>query len=384
MSPTSPLGAAGALAIALLTVSLLQRRFGAPPPARGFTTLDGLRGYAAFLVYIHHAAIWYFFARSDVWQLPPSRLYVHFGQSSVAIFFMITGLLFWSKLIAGRTRPLDWRRLYVSRVLRLAPLFVFLVAVLWIVALALSGFRLRVSIPRAALDTLHWLSFTTTGMPNLNLAPTALIAGPAWSLPYEWWFYLSLPLAGVLLGARPPRGWLTIGLIGVAGGAWWISQRGSWPIAASFLGGLVTAFLVTRPRLRALARHPAASIVCLAALVASSRFSTPFAPAPLLLLSAAFAIVACGNTLFGTLEWAVARGLGDMGYSVYLLHGLVLFTAFAVVLGPARTAAMSPLAHWATIWACTPMVVALSFATFRLIEAPAMSSVYRVNALMAP
>ena len=72
-------------------------------------------------------------------------------------------------------------------------------------------FRLRVTTPRAVLDTLHWLSFTITAMPNLNLTPTPLIAGQAWSLPYEWWFYLSLPLAGALLGTRSGRGWLIVG-----------------------------------------------------------------------------------------------------------------------------------------------------------------------------
>jgi hypothetical protein len=74
MSATGPLGAISALAIALLTVYLLQQRFGIPPPPRRFATLDGLRGYAAFLVFLHHTAIWYFFARTGTWALPPSRL----------------------------------------------------------------------------------------------------------------------------------------------------------------------------------------------------------------------------------------------------------------------------------------------------------------------
>src|SRR3954471_22506503 len=384
MSPTSPLGAAGALAIALLTVSLLQRRFAAPPLRRRFATLDGLRGYAAFLVYIHHSTIWYFFARSEVWQLPSSRLFVHFGQSSVAIFFMITGLLFWSKLIDGRTAPIDWRRLYVSRVLRLAPLFLLLIAVFWIVALAVNGFRLRVSVPRAALDTLHWMSFTITAMPNLNLAPTVVIAASAWSLPYEWWFYLSLPMAGLLLGTRSGRGWLMLGAIGTAAAVWWISARGGWPIAAAFLGGIASAFLVRHRDARRVAQHPAASILFLALLAGLTRFSTAFALVPLLLLSALFAIVACGNTLFGALEWPAARGLGDMGYSVYLLHGLVLFAAFRFVFDAAGAARLSAAQHWLVIWACTPIVVALSFVTFRIVEAPAMARVDRVNTLMAP
>ena len=382
MSATSPLGALGALPIALLTVYLLQQRFGAPPPPRRFATLDGLRGYAALLVYLHHTAIWFFFARTGVWALPPTRLYIHFGQSSVAIFFMITGLLFWSKLIDGRTRPVDWARLYVSRMLRLTPLFVFTVVLLWMTALATTGLRLRVSAPRAILQTLQWLTFTAAGMPDLNRAPTSLIGGPAWSLPYEWWFYLSLPLAALLMHLRPSRGWVGLGLAGTLGGVWWISGRAGWPVAAAFLGGIASSFLVRQPTPCSAARHWAASVVCIAALAGVTRFPTAFAPAPLLLLSLAFAIVACGNTLFGVLEWRTARGLGEMGYSIYLLHGIMLFVVFALGLGPAETAALSPATHWLVVYACVPVLIVLSYTTFRLIEAPAMASVDRVHALL--
>jgi peptidoglycan/LPS O-acetylase OafA/YrhL len=384
MSATSPLGAAGALGLALLTVFLLQRRFGAPPPARPFSTLDGLRGYAAFFVFLHHAAAWHVFARTGVWAVPPTRLYTHFGQSSVAVFFMITGFLFWSKLIDGRARPIDWRRLYVSRVLRLAPLFVVFVALLWAIALALSDLRLRVSAPRAVLQTLQWLTFTVAGMPDLNHAPTAIVGGAAWSLPYEWWFYFSLPLAGRLLALRPARVWVILGVAGTAAGGWWITSRGGWLNAAAFLGGIASAYLVRRPGACAAARHPAASIVCLGALVAVTRFDSAFAPAPLLLLSLAFAVIVCGNSLFGALEWPAVRGLGDMGYSVYLLHGLVLFAAFGLLLGPAQSAALSTAGHWLVVDVCAVVVTLVSYTTFRVIEAPAMRSVDRVNALMAP
>jgi peptidoglycan/LPS O-acetylase OafA/YrhL len=382
MSATSPLAALGGLMIALGTVFLLQRCFGAPP-VRRFSTLDGLRGYAAFLVYLQHGAAWYVFARTGVWAAPATRLYVHFGRSSVAIFFMITGFLFWSKLIDRPTRPLDWRRLYVSRVLRLAPLFIVFVAGLWAIALVTSGPRLRVSGARAALQTVQWLTFTTAGMPNLNLAPTSIIGGAAWSLPYEWWFYLALPLGAVLMGLRLERPWLAVGIAGALGGAWWISSASGWPIAAAFLGGIAAAFLARRPAMCRAAGRPAASIIAIAALVAVTRFPGVATPAPLLLLSLAFGIIACGNTLFGVLAWPAARGLGEMGYSIYLLHGLVLFTIFGLILGPDRAAALSVTGHWMVVYSCVPLVAVLSFATFRLIEAPAMASVDRVTALVS-
>jgi peptidoglycan/LPS O-acetylase OafA/YrhL len=385
MSATSPLGALGALAIALLTVVLLQQRFGAPPAeSRRFSSLDGLRGFAAFLVYLHHSAAWYVFARTGVWAVPATRLYAHFGRSSVAIFFMITGFLFWSKLIDGRARPIDWRRLYRSRVLRLAPLFVVFVALLWASALATSGLRLRESAARAALQTIQWLTFTIAGMPDLNFAPTSIIGGAAWSLPYEWWFYLTLPVGAVLMRLRLAAGWLALGVAGMIGGVWWISSAGSWPVVAAFLGGIAAAFLVGRPAVCRAARHPAASVIGIAAIAAVTRFPNVATPAPLLLLSLAFAIITCGNTMFGVLVWPAARGLGEMGYSVYLLHGLVLFAVFGLILGTDRTAALSLAGHWLVVYACVPLVVVVSYTTFRLIEAPAMASVDRANALMAP
>jgi peptidoglycan/LPS O-acetylase OafA/YrhL len=383
MSVASPLAAAGALAVALLTVALLQRRFGAPPPSRRFATLDGLRGYAAFLVFIGHSSTWYVYAHTGRASTYPSRLFLHFGESSVVIFFMITGLLFWSKLIDGRARPVDWRRLYVSRVLRLAPLFVFLVALLWIIGFASTGVRLRVSAPRAVLQTLQWLTFTIAGMPDINRGPSAIMGGPAWSLPYEWWFYLSLPVAGLLVGPRPPRAWIALGAAGTLGGAWWISAHAGWPIAAAFLGGIACAFIARQPRICAAARHPAAAVICLAALAADTRFATPFELAPTLLLSLAFAIIACGNSLFGILEWRPARGLGEMGYSVYLLHAVLLYVVFALILGTDGTAALSGTGYWAVVYACGAAVVVISFVTFRVIEAPAMASVDRVSARLA-
>ena len=384
MSATSPVGAAGALGLALLTMALLQRRFGAPPPLRRFATLDGLRGYAAFLVFVHHAAIWHVFARTGEWVLPPTRLYVHFGQSSVAIFFMITGLLFWSKLIDGRLRPVDWRRLYLSRVLRLTPLFVVLVILLWMVGLAVTGPRLRVSAPRAALQTVQWLTFTIAGMPNINRSPSMVIGSPAWSLPYEWWFYLSLPLAGLLVGLRPSVTWLSLAAAGTLGGVWWISSHAGWPIAAAFLGGIVCAFVMRQPRICAAARHPAAAFVCLAALAADTRFTTAFAPMPIMLLSVAFGIIACGNSLFGVLEWRAARGLGEIGYSIYLLHSVALYVTFGLILGAERTVALSMAEYWAVVYACGVAVVMISFVTFRVIEAPAMASVDRVSRWWGP
>ena len=68
-----------------------------------------------------------------------------------------------------------------------------------------------------------------------------------------------------------------------------------------------------------------------------------------------------------------SRTLGDMAYSIYLVHGLVLSVTFRWWLGPANAAAFSPAAHWALIVGGTPVLVLLCRASFLAIERPAMA-----------
>ncbi|EON2365503.1 acyltransferase family protein, partial [Shigella flexneri] len=76
--------------------------------------IDGMRGFLAIFVLIHHAAIWNGYLSSGVWEAPSSNLLANLGQVGVSFFFMITGYLFFSKIISGDQ---DWTRLYVSRLL---------------------------------------------------------------------------------------------------------------------------------------------------------------------------------------------------------------------------------------------------------------------------
>ena len=63
--------------------------------------IDGLRGFLGVSVFIHHTVVTWFFLHGYPWQPPPSRLMLHLGQTSVALFFMITAFLFWGRV----TRP---------------------------------------------------------------------------------------------------------------------------------------------------------------------------------------------------------------------------------------------------------------------------------------
>src|SRR3990167_3188135 len=178
MDPVSSLPAIAALFVAIMVTYLIYRCFGAPPDQRRFASIDGLRGYLAFFVFLHHSSIWYFYLRQGQWRIPPSNLYTHFGQSSVAFFFMVTGFLFFSKLIDGKTRGVDWGKLFISRFLRLVPLYLFVMLLLFSVIALLSNGVLNEPLPKLIKGVIRWLGFTILGAPNLNgIDHTSTIVG---------------------------------------------------------------------------------------------------------------------------------------------------------------------------------------------------------------
>lgn len=378
MSPVSPLPAIGSLLVAFATSFLLVKKFGAPPDQGRFASIDGLRGYLAFFVFLHHSCIWYFYLRTGKWEVPPSNLYTHFGQSSVALFFMITGFLFFSKLIEGRKKGIDWGKLFVSRFLRLAPLYFFVVFLLFLVVVILSDGILNEPVPMLLKKMMRWLGFTILGEPDLNgIAHTSrIIAGVTWSLPYEWLFYLSLPLLALTVGVTPPRPFIALGIaIFIYFGLWHPKIY-----YLSFLGGIMASFLVRSDRFRNFAVRRVSSFVVIGCVgVAVAAFPSAYETLPLFLLAVAFALIASGNSLFGLLVSPVSRTLGEYAYGIYLLHGITLFTIFTFVLGLPESRALSPVSHWLVVVGITPFLIFICFLTFRFIERPSMQSTTRVT-----
>jgi len=374
LSAFNPIFAMGTLVIAVLTAAVIAYLSPIPAPKR-YGSLDGLRGVLALFVMIGHAAIWRGYAITGEWQLPPSRFYSHLGPTSVTFFFMVTAFLFGSKLLEARPGALDWTRMYVSRALRLIPLYLLFVFLLTFAALASSSFVLRESPLRFDLNVIHWLAFTMFDMPAVNRLGMAMIGGQAWSLPYEWWFYLALPMMAVFIGRRDqPRGIVIASALAAAAAAMWITSRNGWPNAVAFLGGWLAAVLMRGPHSQRVAARWWSSIIALIVLAYVAR--TPLASQYWLaiLLSIPFLIIAGGNSVFGVLTSAPLRVLGEISYSLYLLHGIGLYIAFSLV-GSATTAQLTPAGHWLVVFAATPVIVILCRFTYRTIEAPAIAAV---------
>ncbi|MBK1839641.1 acyltransferase family protein [Azospirillum sp. YIM B02556] len=107
-----------------------------------YAAIDGMRGLLAYAVFIHHGVITWQYLHSGLWALPPSRLYTHLGQSSVALFFMVTAFLFWDKLLKAGP-GMDWREFVSSRFYRVYPVYAVAVVLTVVLTLAATGFELR-------------------------------------------------------------------------------------------------------------------------------------------------------------------------------------------------------------------------------------------------
>lgn len=383
MSSVSPVFAAVGLLLAFAVMLAMSRTLAIRFAASRVLSIDGLRGYLGFAVFLHHGAIWFFYLRTGVWALPPSRLYTHLGQSAVALFFMITGFLFYAKLLKARGQPTNWPRLYLGRFFRLAPLYGVAIGALLAVVAMLSNGALAQPWPALVADVGRWLGFTLLGAPDLNgVARTALIlAGVTWTLPYEWLFYALLPLLALSTGGRPGSAaesavwsawpWLLMGV-----GALLLSAPLglSWRFLAAFAGGMAAAVVQRSSAMRAAASSPWASVVVLgcAALVVG-RYDTAYSAAPLALLTLAFSLVASGASLFGLFTSNPSRLLGELTYGIYLLHGLLLFVLFRFVIGFKAAAQLSAEAHWAAVLACVPLLLGTTFLTFQYVEQPAIA-----------
>src|SRR5690242_20657357 len=97
-----------AAAVALAALAQRMRITALPDAARRIGCIDGLRGYLALGVMVHHFVIWLGVLAGLPWRPPTLALFTNLGQGAVTLFFMVTGALFYGKILGG-LRGVDWR-----------------------------------------------------------------------------------------------------------------------------------------------------------------------------------------------------------------------------------------------------------------------------------
>jgi peptidoglycan/LPS O-acetylase OafA/YrhL len=340
-------------------------------PAR-VDTIDGLRGFLALDVFFHHAAIYHQYSVTGRWALPPSRFYVNLGLSGVAMFFMVTGYLFWARMLRVKGRP-DFLRLYIGRAFRIIPLYLLLAFVVLLSVGILTGWRLKETPLELATDVATWLGggIFLGGAVN-GYYPIQISAGVTWSLPYEWKFYASLLVTSLfarqfILGALLPV------ILLLATVPFLVLHPGNLDLACAlmFFVGMTTASakqsIFVEPTKTSQWAMSIAVVGCITFTLLS--FDTVFDARPIIILGFAFWLIVSGTTMFGLLLTRPAKRLGDISYGIYLLQGPILFLAFSSsFVRPFITA--SPWAHWAAVTISAISLVILATITHALIERP--------------
>ncbi|MGF6198326.1 acyltransferase family protein [Pseudomonas laurylsulfatiphila] len=381
MIETNPLIAMTGYLLAIATAALLLRTvpgFSRQLEHGGesrFASIDGLRGYLAFGVFVHHSVITWIFLRTGVIDFPPSNFYSQLGQGSVALFFMITGFLFWDRLLTHR-RQHDWLAFAVSRLFRLYPLYLPLMLAVFVCVFYLQDWELKDSGTQLIGQALAWLTFDRPDV-NQYHQTGMLISNVTWTLGYEVFFYLALPLAAMVFIYR--GGWMqtVLCLIGIYA----LYEVLGWEhslkkhFLAGFLGGIAAAYWIRRPQWVAWSLTPLAGIIALLALaIAFTVFNRAFNLGALLLLSLFFVIVASGNTLFGALRPRSIRWLGEISYSTYLLHGFVLWILVQRLPLLLHLDARQAWVFLPLLAVCSCLLIIISSLTYQYIEKPGINA----------
>ena len=325
-----------------------------------FEMIDGLRGFLALGVFFLHVMATYGFYSQGRWSAAFAPVHYAMGEAGVSLFFMITGFLFWRRVLRSKG-AFDARALFVSRLNRLAPMYLFSVALVLAVVAVMSGFALREA-PVAFLRELRpWLSFGFMATGDLNGVRDAhIINAVYWTLAFEWAFYLSLPL--LALFARGAAFALLAALVVFFG----IQS----PIVLNFLCGALAALAFERGWMNGRLSKWWLAPVPLAFLALALMRDEVYAPAPIALLFVFFLFVVDGNSLFGLLRAKASQLLGTVSYSFYLLHCIVLFVFFRLAYTAAAVDGLSAAQHWTIAMLAALATTALSVVTYRRVEYP--------------
>ncbi|MBK1878755.1 acyltransferase family protein [Pelagicoccus mobilis] len=356
--------AAVTLLCCLLTATLFARlpAFKEVVERKGrFGSLDGLRGYLALGVCIHHFMLTWYLKSEGMWGKAGNPFINNAGKIGVALFFMISGFLFIRK-VAFSDQPIDWAKLYRGRFFRIVPLYFFAVLIVFVIA----GFKASDSIAadpaRAFVQAMRWLCFTSGPIGDYWQA-LLIICGVEWTLRYEWLFYFSLPILQIWMRLGRVANLVLIGLcvllfffpktlvVFTDLHAWELfelnfTREKFWEIFVSFMHtqyllmfmvGGIAAWLQSRSNVVSgwLQTFPGMGLGT-AALVGSWFYPNTEDFWHMMMVSLFFLTAVHGNQLFGLLKLKGSLVMGEISYSIYLMHGIVIFLAFSTAWSPGK------------------------------------------------
>lgn len=337
--------------------------------------LEGLRGIAALAVvgcHVNQILLAYLHIAGP--PITGNRI----GGLGVQVFFALTAYLFIRKALQG---TLDFQSFYQKRIRRIVPLYLFLS----VCAIALS-LRFMETPILSYVDILtrciNVLSFGFIGN-NTDLYPpnyellvfqkyNALeLVGVAWSLSYEWRFYLILPLIYYLSLNSTKRKLALLGLVIILALRDFYSYPTAKVVWPFFIGGVMAALIGHYyPKLAELRFSKFFSYLIIPLLILSVFTKDVYNLKHFILTSMLFLCIVLAKPRLLTLKPLVA--LGKISYSVYLMQYLVL-RLVDKALGPHVQQAPIFMKFLVCFLIIALLIPFASF-TYKFIELPAMQS----------
>lgn len=334
--------------------------------------MEGLRGYAVFLVFIvHYVSLFSPFAQSDDPLVALGVALQVVGNTGVDLFFVLSGYLIYGALIDRRP---SYGAYFRRRIRRIYPVFLAVFALYFVLSFLFPGER---KIPDGIGDAVVYL------LQNLLLLPGLFPIEPmitvAWSLSYELFYYLMIPLVIEvfrLRSCRPAQRLIFFMLIAVLLVVFCAALGGPIRMAMFFSGILIFDALklgwkLKWPSVFGLIALGAAQVLPLLPMFAGVGGAIKIG---VLFLTFFVLCLACfqdeDSLIAKIFSWTPVRWLGNMSYSYYLIHGLALKAIFMVLPMMLPRSMFDAWFFWAFFGVAFVLTLVPSVILFVLVERP--------------
>ncbi|HYY59204.1 MAG TPA: acyltransferase [Pyrinomonadaceae bacterium] len=331
--------------------------------ARRNLPMEGLRGLAVTLVFfVHYHALFSVWAGRGSFTFEVSNFLGTIGLVGVDLFFVLSGYLIYGLVFAKPTR---YGTFIKRRIQRIYPTFLFVLAV-YILLSALFPAENR--IPSGPLSALFYILQNVLLLPGLlNIKPIITVA---WSLSYEFFYYLLIPFLVAVLGMRRWPASLRvlfflslsalytvyclvgahsrIHLIMFISGILLFEAMHTYRLAASGTPRLdylaLVVLLLTFPLIYIITDHPN----LLPFLAGEGEIKDIYRVLVLYVSFWLFTLAAFNSRslLKRMFSWTPLRWLGNMSYSYYLIHSLTLKGLALVMLRIGLPSPLATIAFW--------------------------------------
>ncbi|MFC4307926.1 acyltransferase family protein [Steroidobacter flavus] len=331
--------------------------------------MEGLRGFAVLLVFlVHYESLLAPWIAHDAPLVALAHALETIGYNGVDLFFVLSGYLIYGSLLSRRQ---SFQKYFARRLRRIYPAF----TVVFVIYLALS--ILLPAESKIPEDNAAWFLIA-----NYLLLPDLWPVQPmitvAWSLSYEMFCYLALPLLVALFKLRDRSvTWRVTFFLSIAVAfAVYTAFNGGPVRLIMFISGIALYEAINNSELK-IGNGLGAHALVVGLLFMLWPMAEPVGKSiKVSVLFVSFFVfgLACLRSSQGWLpmafSWTPLRWLGNMSYSYYLLHGLVLKGGFMLLSKLLPPTGEQSFLHWVLLLPMLALTLVPSAALFFTIERP--------------